>query len=215
MASPILVRLPWSSPSVRMMIALRPVSRLNFSLAARLIASYKSVPFGSPWVGTVPPPAPGMPNPPLPPAVLISALLIACDNSRGLSVKSCSRSTFTSNETRKASSFCRSTRWRNWLPASCSRGKTFCWLPEVSSRIPRVNGWLVSATKLFSVCGDLSSVTVQSFFVKCGTSSPFLSLTVKNRSTRFTFTFKVATAVSSATGAGALLTGDSSGDGAS
>ncbi len=156
-----------------------------------------------------------MPDPPLPPAVLISALSMACASSRGLLVKSCSRSTFTSNESRKASSCLRRTCSRNWLPACCSRGSTRCWLPEVSSRMPRVSGWLVSATKLLSVCGALSSSTEQFCWFRCGTRLPLLSLTVKNRSTRFTVCLKVATGVSSGGGAGALLTGDASGEGAS
>ena len=44
---------------------------------------------------------------------------------------------------------------------------------------------------------------------------PFLSFTVKNRSTRFTLALRVSTGVSSGGGAGALLTGGASGEGAS
>ena len=81
--------------------------------------------------------------------------------------------------------------------------------------MPSVSGWSVSATKLLSVCGTLFSSTLQFCWVRCGTRFPFLSLTVKNRSTRFTFTLKVATGVSSGGGAGAVLTGGASGEGAS
>src|SRR5579862_1402590 len=122
---------------------------------------------------------------------------------------------FTSKETRKAWSFFRSTSSRNWLPACFSSGRTYCWLPEVSSRIPRVRGKSVSAWKFLRVCGTLSSATLQSFLVRWGTRIPLLSFTVKKRSTRFTWSLKVATDCCwSSWVAGAVLTGGASGDGA-
>src|SRR5271157_1525735 len=81
--------------------------------------------------------------------------------------------------------------------------------------MPSVSGWLVSATKLLSFCGALSSVTVQSSLVRCGTRFPFLSFTVKNTSTRLTLSLNVATDSSSGDGAGAVLTGGASGEGES
>ncbi len=107
------------------------------------------------------------------------------------------------------------TRSRNWLPACCSSGSTRCWLPEVSSRIPSVSGRWVSAIKLLSFCGTLSSRIVQSSCVRCGTRLPSLSLTVKNISTRFTSTLRVVSGASSTCAAGAVLTGGASGEGAS
>ena len=81
--------------------------------------------------------------------------------------------------------------------------------------MPRVMGCWVSATKLFSVCGALSSLMVQSSLVRWGTRLPCLSFTVKKTSTRLTLTLKVAVGISSAAGAGAWLTGGASGEGAS
>src|SRR5579863_1074896 len=166
-------------------------------------------------MGIVPPPSPGIPEPPFPPAVLIWALSIAWVSMRALLVKSCSRSTFTSNDKRNAWSFDFRTRCRNSLPACCSRGSTSIWLPEVSSRIPSVSGRCVSAVKFFRVWGTLSSATEQSSLVRCGTSCPDLFLTVKNRSTRFTFSFSVPVDSSSGAGGGAVLTGGASGEGTS
>ena len=60
-----------------------------------------------------------------------------------------------------------------------------CWLPEVSSRIPSVRGRPVSATKLLSVCGTLSS-TPSILLGQMRNDVAVLVLTVKNMSTRFT-----------------------------
>src|ERR1700756_3139925 len=55
----------------------------------------------------------------------------------------------------------------------------------------------------------------QSSLLKCGTSSPDLFFTVKNRSTRFTFNRSVPIDSSSGGRGGALLTGGASGEGTS
>ena len=128
-----------------------------------------------------------MPAPPLPPAVLISALFMAWDSWRALLVKSCSRSTFTSNESRNAWSFClqhalkklaaRLLLQRQHVASGC---------PTCRAESPASAADAFPPTKLFSVCGTLSSETDQSSLVRCGTRLPDLFLTVKNRSTRFT-----------------------------
>ena len=81
--------------------------------------------------------------------------------------------------------------------------------------MPSVRGRLFSAMKLFQVCGCLSSRIVQSLLFRWGTRLLFLSLTVKKTSTRLTCSLKVATDLSSSGWAGAWLTGEASGEGAS
>src|SRR5258708_6643949 len=92
-----------------------------------------------------------------------------------------------SKEMRKASSLGVRTLRRKVAPDCCSRGRTFCWEPEVSSRRPMVSGRFFSLVKFLMVCAFLSSSRVQSSLTKL-VMKPSLSRAEKKRLTRLTLT---------------------------
>ena len=63
-------------------------------------------------------------------------------------------------------------------PESFSSGRTFVWLPLVSSRMPMVRGRFFSCVMFLMVCGSWSSATWQSSLRRLETK-PFLSRTEK------------------------------------
>jgi len=102
-------------------------------------------------------------------AALMLAALMARESSGRLLVSSARRSTLTSKEIRKARSLGVRTSFRKRTADCCSRGRTRCWLPLVSSRRPMVRGRFFSWVRVLMVWGWWLSRTWQSAGVRLRT----------------------------------------------
>ncbi len=102
-------------------------------------------------------------------AALIEAGSMARVSSGRLLVSSARRSTLTSKVMRKARSLGVRTSLRKRTADCCSRGRTCCWLPLVSRRMPMVRGRFFSWVRVLMVWGWWSSRTRQSEGVRLRT----------------------------------------------